>query len=240
MNASAKESLHPFFLQKIGDKVQFAKEGMFHSWVDPSEKTAYFDDQCLKDMKRDKKVGYLGIGMDLINYALKLGANEVTLESEKARQMAADMVTASYSSSLQGIVTAKDTEEALSYLKEKGAKLRIRGMGLAVMVEHKMFMPATGLTSDGIMLGYLGRPVKVDYAQLLGNEFNLSPSQRTTIEQYAETQINPVVSLTQRNPIQMERDLLADLDRKGFRGQNAIIRAYQNGDIGKKIVETYK
>lgn len=232
--------MHPFFLQKIGDSAQFAVEGMSHSWADPDSNTAYFDTQCLDDMRKDKKVGYLGIGLDLINFSLKLGATGIILDSKKANQMANDMVTASYTRILQGIVTEIDTEDALSYMKEKGAKLRIRGMAMTILVEDKRFMGDTGLKSDVTILGYLGRPVRTGYARFLGNEFNLTPTQRAAVEEYAQTMVGPEISLAGQNPRQMEKDLLADLDRKGFRGRNAIVRAYQNGDIGKKIVDTYK
>lgn len=237
--AIAKEVLHSFFLQKVGDKVQFGGQDFTQSWTDPTSNTIFFDEEALDDMRKDKKVGYLGIGLDIVNSAVILGAKTAVLESEKATQTAIDILTGRYTTSLEGIVTENDLTEAISYLKEKGSQLHIRGLALAIMVEGKMFMPETGISSDQLIASYLARPVRVEYAQRAGNEFNLLPVQKASIENYAEDMMPLDVSIIPMNPRQMERDVLESLGRMGFRGRSSIMQAYQNGDIGKKIVELY-
>lgn len=153
--------------------------------------------------------------------------------------MAIDMLTASYRTNLEGIVSEADLQEALAYMEEKGSYIEVRGLALAIMVEDKMFLPSTAMTSNLLLATYLARPIKVDYGRIVSDEFKLSPAQRGNIQSFAENTTPIDISMTTKNPRQMEKDLVTSMDRMGFRGRNNLIRAYQAGDIGSKIIETH-
>lgn len=78
----AETALHPFFLEKVGDKTKFSGSPA-ESWVSPSDDVIFFSWKCIEDMRKDKKVGYLGIGMDTVDAVVGLGAKPVRVESEK-------------------------------------------------------------------------------------------------------------------------------------------------------------
>lgn len=238
--SSAVSRLHPFFLEKIGDRANFGAPSEAQSWADTTSDITFFSPEVIEDMRKNKSVGYLGIGLDLIDASISLGSERVLVESEQATKMAVDMVTANYKSSLRGIVAESDLDEALQYLNKKGSKIRIRGLSLAIIVEDKMFLPSTGLNSNAIIMRYLSKPVRSDFARVVANEFNLSFNQRSAISRYAETSAPLDIELSGKDPRQLEREILGSVDRMGFRGRSAIERGYQNGDIGKKIIEDYR
>lgn len=236
--ASAKRRLHPLFKEKVKGKIEFGPPEEISSWVDPGSNNIFFDGKNIDDLRTNKLVGYCGIGADLIEATVLLETKTLTLESKKATQTAIDMLTASYRMGLKGIVTEDDLKGAISYLNEKGSKVQIRGLALSLIVEDKLFLPQTGLNADATLLNYLTRPIRVDYIGVVSNEFKLPFNERAALEQLTESAVPPLVSLSQRDSRQMEKQLLADIDRRGFRGRKVLFRAYQSGEIGKKIVES--
>ncbi|MCR4324666.1 MAG: hypothetical protein NUV69_03180 [Candidatus Curtissbacteria bacterium] len=101
-------------------------------------------------------------------------------------------------------------------------------------------MPSTVINNDNLLLRHLARPAMVKFGKQLGSEFDLPFQLRTRINRHAEVSVPLTVSLTTQNPRKEERELLAALDRMGFRGRNNLLKAYQSGEIGRKIVESHR
>lgn len=190
-------------------------------------------------MRADKKIGYFGIGMDLTDATVLLGANPVKIDSEKATKFAIDMVRSSYRVSLDDIATEKDLEAALAYMAERESYLLIRGLAFVLIVEEKMFLPSTGLQTNDILSRYLSRPARITYARKLSNYLRLPFHQSTALEVAADRRTTAELIFLKEDPRARDKELLQDLDRMGFRGRRSIMESYLNGNIGKKIIESH-
>ena len=237
-HSRSEAAVHTLFQRKVGDKVRFAPVNPA-SWVSTQDNAIFFSGDNIRDMRRSRVVGYFGIGLDTINAAVELGAKPVRVDSEKAQQMARDMVTASYREVLHDLVDEADLQEALAYMDERGSAIEVRGLALSVIVENKRFLPATGVIQNSLLLTYLARPIRSDFALKIGREFHLPSAQRYNFQTYAQGMQSLEGGLI-KNPSQHEMKLVASMGSMGYRGRNTLLKAYQEGELGIKIIETHQ